>query len=599
MGVHNMRGYRYTRLMPYIWQQWRALALILLLTIIAAAIGALMPWPLKILVDYALGDAALPYTVSHWLEPVSPGSLPVVLIVAASLISLALFALNSALEVSNTWLWSATGQRMVYELAADLFHRLQRLSLLFHSRHPVGDSLGRLTVDTWCTFTVAQALLITPAQNLFTFATIGVIAWQMDAGLTMLSLVLSPLLAASAVFCGSHLRKRLMAFVHQTLTALPVVQAFGTERRNRRRFQRLSNDAITRAQRSVLLKSSFGLINGLTMTGGAAIVLYVGGHKVISGTLSVGSLLVFVAYLRSLQGAVESLLNTYGNLKGVEAKIDRVLEVLDAEQEVRDVAGAVVLPSRPAGEAGRIGFEGVSFGYGAGRPVLHDIELAVEPGETVALVGPTGAGKTTLVSLIPRFFDPWAGRVTLDGRDIRNIELASLRRQVSLVLQEPFILPLTAAENIAYGRPEASREEVIAAAVAANADEFIRGLPEGYDSPLGERGATLSGGQKQRLAIARALLKDAPILILDEPTSALDAHTEALLLEALERLMRGRTTLIIAHRLSTIRNADRILVLEDGRVAETGTHRELIAANGSYARFDSLQKPHWHSEVVA
>ena len=205
MGVHNMMGYRYTRLLPYIWPQWRALALILLLTMIAVAVGALTPWPLKILVDYALGDAALPHIVSKWFEPVSPESVPMVLILGASLISLALFALNSALEVANTWLWSAAGQRMVYELAADLFHRLQRLSLLFHSRHPVGDSMGRLTVDTYSMFTVAQALLITPAQNLFTFATIGVIAWQMDAGLTVLALVLSPVLAASAVFFGSHL----------------------------------------------------------------------------------------------------------------------------------------------------------------------------------------------------------------------------------------------------------------------------------------------------------------------------------------------------------------------------------------------------------
>jgi ATP-binding cassette subfamily B protein/subfamily B ATP-binding cassette protein MsbA len=609
MGVQQKHGYRYTRLMPYIRRQWRALAVILLLTIVAAVVTALMPWPLKILVDYALGDAGVPPIIRSSLDDFSLSPSPLLLIMAAGVASLGLFVVNSALEVSLTWYWSAAGQRMVYDLAEDLFRRLQRLSLLFHSTHPVGDSLSRLTGDTWSVFSVAQALLITPAQSLFTLLTVGLIAWQMDPVLTLLSLIFSPVLAISAVFFGNHLRRRarrnreaqssLMAFVHQTLTALPVVQAFGTELRNRHRFQHLSRDAITRSQRSVLLRNSYGLINGLTMTAGAAIVLYAGGQRVISGTLSVGSLLVFVAYMQSMQRAIESLLNTYGNLKSAEASADRVLEVLDCDQEVRDIPGAVVLPAHRRSDAGRIRLEHVSFGYQPGRAVLHDINLEVQPGETIALVGPTGGGKTTLVSLIPRFFDPWQGRVMLDGKDIRDIELASLRKQVSLVLQDPFLLPLTAAENIAYGRPEASREEIMAAAAAANADEFIQQLPDGYDTPLGECGATLSGGQKQRLAIARALLKDATILILDEPTSALDAETEALLLQALERLMHGRTTFIIAHRLSTIRNADRILVLDKGSVAEIGTHQELIAANGRYAQFHALQHPHLVDEVVA
>ena len=279
--------------------------------------------------------------------------------------------------------------------------------------------------------------------------------------------------------------------------------------------------------------------------------------------------------------------------------MDRVLEVLDADEEIRDAPGAIVLPAHVAGKSGRISLEGVSFGYEPGRTVLHDINLDVEPGETIALVGPTGAGKTTLVSLIPRFFDPWQGRIVLDGIDIRDLKVTSLRKQISMVLQDPFLLPLTAGENIAYGRPEASREEIVAAAVAANADEFIQELPDGYDTPMAECGSTLSGGQKQRLSIARALLKDAPILILDEPTSALDMHTEALLLEALERLTQGRTTFIIAHRMSTIRNADRIVMIEHGKVAEIGAHSELIAANGLYADFYALQNPDSRGEVVA
>ena len=238
---------------------------------------------------------------------------------------------------------------------------------------------------------------------------------------------------------------------------------------------------------------------------------------------------------------------------------------------------------------GHVRLEGVTVGYEAGRPVLVGVTVEARPGETVAVVGPTGAGKSTLVSLIPRFFDPWEGRVLFDGVDVREVQLTSLRAQVALVLQEPFLLPLTLAENIAYGRPGASREAIVAAAVAANADEFIRRLPKAYDTVIGERGATLSGGEKQRLAIARALLKDAPVLILDEPTAALDAQTEALVLDALERLMDGRTTFVIAHRLSTVRRADRIVILQDGRIVETGTHPELLALNGPYHRLYRLQ----------
>jgi ATP-binding cassette, subfamily B, bacterial len=315
----------------------------------------------------------------------------------------------------------------------------------------------------------------------------------------------------------------------------------------------------------------------------SAVIFYLGGMAVLNGTLTLGDVVLFLAYLQALYSPVHTAMSSAEGVQYAAGSARRVLEVLESEPEVQDRRGARELTL----VRGRVVFEGVSFAYEPGRLVLQDISFEAFPGQTVALVGRSGAGKTTLASLLPRFYDPVQGRILLDGHDLRDVTLASLRKHVALVLQEPFLFPVSIADNIAYGRPDASPEQILAAAVAANAHEFIEALPDGYNTVLGERGARLSGGQRQRISIARALLKDAPLLILDEPTSALDTHSERLLLQALRRLMAGRTTLIIAHRLSTIRGADQILVLDDGHIVERGNHRQLKAHGGHYARLMS------------
>jgi ATP-binding cassette subfamily B protein len=594
--------------LPYIIRRWRWIVTISIFTTLASAAASLQPWPVKILVDYGLRSEAVPDGLASAIDRIGVPRSATALILLAAATSLGLFAMNSALTVALSVSWSVAGQRMVYDVAGDVFARLQRLSLLFHSRRSVGDSMSRLMEDTWCIYTLADGMLIAPVQHVLSLAMMIWIGFLLDPLLAMLALAVAPLLAASSWYFGPPLkqrshalrnaRSRLMSFVHQTLGALPVVQAFDTAGRNSTQFRLLAANTVKLEQRANFLGSAYGLINGLVTTAGLALVLYVGGVRVLSGAIPLGTLLVFVAYVRQMQGATGGLIEIFTKLKTAQASIERLLEVLNAKETIRQSPNPRTFKISQ-GKATHIEFKNITFGYDSGRAVLEDISLAATPGEMIALVGPTGAGKSTLISLIPRFFDPWRGRIILDGTDVRELELASLRDAISIVLQEPFLLPLTIAENIAYSRPDATRDEITAAAVAARADGFISRLPEGYDTPVGEAGATLSVGEQQRIAIARALLKDAPILILDEPTSALDARTEALLLEAVERLTRGRTTFTIAHRMSTIRRADRVAVLEHGRIVACGTHEELIAAGGLYEKFVRQQTTGFLAKVVA
>ena len=582
---------KYRLLLRYARTQRQALILIFALTLVASALVAAQPWPMKLLVDHVLGSKPLPHLLQSIGFPTS-GMALLGVIVGAGLI---LFGLNATLDAVLAWTWTRAGRRMVYDLAEDLFARLQRRSLLYHQRVPVGDTMGRITVDSWSVYQTLEALVVSPLHAILAIAAMVLLMAQLSPLLTWVSLAIAPFIVGASFLVGKPLRAaarmkrevetRIQSHIQQTLAGLPVVQSFTQEGREHERLQQYAGVAIAAQQRTALVGSINSLSSGLVMTVGTAIVLWLGARQVLAGVLTIGDILVFLVYLGSLQAQMKILAGTYTSLQTIGASADRVAEVLERPAEISDAPGIKAL----ARARGHIEIQRVTFGYEHGQPVLHEISLEIKADQTVAIVGPTGAGKTTLVNLIPRFFDPWHGRVLIDGHDVRELTLRSLRQNIALVLQESVLFPMSLAENIAYGRPDASREDIERTARAANAHEFISKLPHGYDTEVGERGATLSGGERQRIAIARALLKDAPILILDEPTSALDAETEHLLLEAMERLRAGRTTLLIAHRLSTVRKADRVAVLRAGRIEEFGTHAELLARGELYARLHNIQ----------
>ncbi len=575
--------------LPFTRRYRRALAIGAPLSVLEVVIGLAKPWPLQAVVDTVLTPGRRGAGVHLFGRAFGPDA---VLAAAAGLV--VLIAAGTAL--SDYWatrLMSGTGERIGSDIREALFAHLQRLSLRFHREHPVGDLSARLTSDVDRVQDALVQLLSVLFPNLLLIVGMVTVMVLVDAQLALVCLAAAPLLVFTVY--RSTLRMKaasrrarkwggeVSAVASESLAGIHVLQAFTMEKETAARFGGLSDSTLRAALEAVRVEARFGPAVDLCGAFSTAVVLWYGAHRVLGGHLSVGVLLVFLTYLGSLYKPIRALSKLSYLLGRGAASAERIATVLAQRPDVEDRPGARVA-RRFAGE---IHFRDVCAGYGR-EPVLQQIDLRVGAGEVVAVVGSTGSGKSTLLSLVPRFLDVSVGSVEIDGRDVRDYSLASLRGNLSLVLQDTVLFRGTIWDNIASGRPGAADADVEQAARFALVEEFVGRLPDGLGSHIGERGAELSGGQRQRIAIARAILRDAPVLLLDEPTSALDAESEGLVMEALANLMQSRTTLIVAHRLSTVRHADRVVVLERGRIVESGRPLDLLASNGRYAQLSQL-----------
>src|ERR687892_248142 len=569
----------YRRVLRYYQPFWGKTMLCLLLSLVGIGLNLLKPWPFKIIVDDFLRPT--PAARGDWHAWVP-------------LLCLALVVIQFAWGIINwitNYLFVKIGLHALLKLRTDLYSHLQRLSLKFHDARRSADSSFRVAYDSQSIQTIYNKGFTNIFASVIALIGTFLVMLKLDWILTLLSLAIVPLIMGAIYFFARRIRSEstsiqeqesaVLAQAQEGLSSIRMVHAFGREDFEVRQFHQQAQQSLQANLRLTLTNVNSALVISTLMVIGTAAMYYVGTLHVLAGTLSLGSLLVFSAYLLMLYQPLESLTYTTWAMEGATAGAESCFAVLDRQDDVIDSPGAIAISSAK----GAIVFKSVTFGYAADRTVVRDIGLRIDPNQIVGLVGGTGAGKSTLLGLVPRFYDPTTGSITLDGRDLRQVTKKSLRAQIAIVLQDTLLFSTTVRENIAYGRPDATEEEIVEAARRAQADDFIQQLSNGYASPVGERGGHLSVGQRQRIGIARAFLKNAPILLLDEPTSALDPVTELAIMETIKELMRGRTTLIATHRLATVHNVDRIVVLERGQIVEKGRGADLVARGGVYAEF--------------
>jgi ABC-type multidrug transport system fused ATPase/permease subunit len=553
------------------------------------------PWPLKIVLDNVVGSHKLPPWLAHVLEPLLSGTSKIQIAAAAAMALVLIAVVGAIASYFANYYTTSVGQWVANDLRMRTYHHLQQLSLSYYDTHETGALLSTVTADVQTIQAFASASTLGILVDLFTiFAMLFIMFW-LNWDFTLIAVAVTPfmLLLASrfkkAVKKATHeVRKqqsKIVAVVEQGLQSMRVVKAFGRQDLEQEELSEVSKATVEAALKARKIKALLSPIVTVTVALCTAVVLWRGSSLILRGAMTAGGLVVFLSYLNMFFKPVQDLAKMTNTIAQTAVAVERLRAILEADTVIPQRPGA----RDPGAIKGEIAFEHVAFGYQADQLVLKDVHFQIKAGEMVGVVGTTGGGKSTIVSLIPRFYDANGGRVLVDGVDIREFQLQAFRNQIGYVLQETVLFRGTVAENIAYGRAGATRQEIVEAAKLANADEFIAQMPAGYDSLVGDRGDTLSGGQRQRIGIARAVIRNNPILILDEPTAALDTESEKKVMEALERLMKGRTVITIAHRLSTIRDANKIIVLKDGVVAEQGTHEELMAVGGVYAELYQIQ----------